>query len=324
MAVKVEEYRNNQLVGSTIRDIQMAVLNTPATSVSINGLVTDAQSNPSANTTIELYEYAIAQGVMPLVSSTTTNSSGEYYFGSVDRKQYMVKAISSDTSYLNTYHNSTYYWNTAQVVYSFCDTLIQANVQMTPVTNPLGTGLVDGYLNGLNIRSLDVELPIYVHLISMSNGLMMSAAAVDSNGYFQFQNVADGDYYMIADITGLNMNSTHFITVNGGGSYGLYNLSATEDGIYAEALVVTSTRDILQTKNEFHIYPNPTSDYLNIRTNQTESYSLELMNIKGEVLDNRKGNTEKLSLSVAHLAAGTYFIRITQSGNSSTYRWIKN
>ncbi len=323
IAIKVEEFRNGVLIGSIIRDIQIVQLATGSGSpLSIDGVVTDAQNNPVAGIAVELYEYSIAQGVMPLSATATTNAAGEYYFGSMPRRQYVARATPIDTTYLPTYHQSTYFWNTSQLIFSFCDTLLTADINLTTTANPLGTGIVAGYMNGLNIRTVDVVGPVHIFLIDKNTGNLTAQTTIDANGYYQFNNVPDGQYRITADITGLNMLSTHYPIVSGGGLNGNFDFIATPNGIYALPLLTTNS-NLLEQSNGIVIYPNPGNDFIIISTNFKSKTKVIIYDIVGAMVQNQTFNDNATTLDVNSLAKGSYFILIQNNGASNTYKWIK-
>jgi hypothetical protein len=323
IAIKVEEFRNGSLIGSVIRDIQIVQIATGSGSpLSIDGVVTDAQNNPVQGVTVELYEYSIAQGVMPLSATATTNASGQYYFGNKPRRQYVARVIPIDTTYLPTYHQSTYFWNTSQLIFSFCDTLLNADINLVTNANPMGTGIVAGYMNGLNIRTVDVVGPVHIFLIDKNTGDLATQTTIDVNGYYQFNNVPDGQYRITADIAGLNMLSTHYPIVNGGGLNGNFDFIATPDGIYALPLLTTNSNN-LTASNNLVIYPNPGNEIINISTNNQLKTNVTLYDILGKVVQTQTFRENSTSISVSSLAKGTYYILLHNGDTTKSFKWIK-
>jgi hypothetical protein len=322
-AIKAEEYRNGALVGSIIRDVQIVQLAIGSGSfLSIEGIVTDAQNNPVNGIDVELYEYSISQGVLPLSSTATTNAAGEYSFNNVARKQYLVRAIPVDTSYLPTYHESTYFWNTSQLIFSLCDPLVNANINLVSTANPLGTGVVAGYMNGLNIRTVDVFGPVYIYLEDKNTGALKAQTTIDVTGYYQFNNVEDGDYRIVADISGLNMLSTHFPVVSGGGLNGNYDFIATPDGIYALLMTPTGILSNAQ-EQEILLFPNPGNEVINISLKHKSKTTLQIYDCVGALIYAEEFNGNSGNVSVGHLSKGTYIVSLQSNEIVKTFKWIK-
>lgn len=322
VAVKISEFRNGVLIGSTIRDMQILMFNQMnSAQIDVHGTVTDAIGNPQAGVSVELYEYSIAEGTMPLNSTFISNALGQFEFNGVDRRQYMLKAATAIAGYLPTYYESTYYWNYGQIAYSFCDTVLTKNIELVPVVNPMGTGIISGYLNGYGLRQLDLLANVYVYLIDDA-GQLVGHAITDANGYYAINNVADGSYSIIVDITGLAMQSTHQPTVAAGNSIADQDFLANVDGIYAVNFAGTSNIISLNAP-AFTVYPNPGNNLLNIDFAAQTPYTVELFSVTGHKVLVKEQQNNLATINVQHLSTGTYFVRITQGDSQFMVKWFK-
>jgi hypothetical protein len=76
--------------------------------------------------------------------------------------------------------------------------------------------------------------------------------------------------------------------------------------------------------NSIVIYPNPASDRIYIKSNEISKISrIELMNTIGKtvrVIENPVSSQNEISLKVADLPAGIYFVRVMGEGNTQTMR----
>lgn len=74
------------------------------------------------------------------------------------------------------------------------------------------------------------------------------------------------------------------------------------------------------------IYPNPTSDYIYIKTFQeTPDFTFIISDINGRKLSEHRSYKQTFSLDVSNLANGIYFITVKQANNPLTVRkFIKN
>ena len=68
----------------------------------------------------------------------------------------------------------------------------------------------------------------------------------------------------------------------------------------------------------FLIYPNPTTDYINIDCSSFEN--VFIYNILGKELTKETSNR----INVSSLSKGVYFIKVSDGINSSTKKFIKN
>lgn len=76
---------------------------------------------------------------------------------------------------------------------------------------------------------------------------------------------------------------------------------------------------------DVEIYPNPTSDYITIKTglNNTSAYKARVLNQLGQVQIETILNLEETRLDLSELQSGVYFLQINNIGSSYTYRLVK-
>lgn len=90
-----------------------------------------------------------------------------------------------------------------------------------------------------------------------------------------------------------------------------------------------SNCDILSTednnlKASFKIYPNPTSDYVNIENSNQLPISVKIFNVLGkEVLTTEASSNFKVKINVSSLKAGVYLLQAVSNGLIKTSRLIK-
>ena len=96
------------------------------------------------------------------------------------------------------------------------------------------------------------------------------------------------------------------------------------DMIYVTALnVAESTIGISEsfTANVGNIYPNPGTNYINIRL-PLQSQSQVFDNI-GRELISMPANTECMSIDISNLEVGVYYVKIHQNGQTANRRFVK-
>jgi hypothetical protein len=75
--------------------------------------------------------------------------------------------------------------------------------------------------------------------------------------------------------------------------------------------------------NEFSIYPNPASAEINISSStQEDNTILEISNSIGQVLKICNLNSSRMTVSIADLPKGVYFVRVQNSGGKFVNRLI--
>lgn len=76
-------------------------------------------------------------------------------------------------------------------------------------------------------------------------------------------------------------------------------------------------------KIEFSVYPNPTTDYLNIiPANQSETYDLQVVDQTGKVVKTMSSLSGNTQVDVNELSAGYYFVKIMQGGQQSVRNFV--
>lgn len=78
-----------------------------------------------------------------------------------------------------------------------------------------------------------------------------------------------------------------------------------------------------QIENSFKIFPNPSSNYLNIKNLNIWPSKLTIQDISGSILNSLSLMDHNNRLSVAHLPKGVYFITIENSLGVQTQKFIK-
>nr|MBK9651129.1 T9SS type A sorting domain-containing protein [Bacteroidota bacterium] len=78
-----------------------------------------------------------------------------------------------------------------------------------------------------------------------------------------------------------------------------------------------------ETELSLNIFPNPTTDFVNIATETDEKINLTVIDVQGKIIKQVQHSTDQTQIDFTQLQAGTYFI-VAQSANSrNTYKVIK-
>lgn len=325
-AVRVDEYRNGSIIGSTIRDIQVSVINgVSLASQDILGTLYDDQGNPVSGATVELLEYGISQGTLNVAATQTTNATGDYNFTAQNVGQYLVRAQSTG-NFMPTYHQSTAYWQYAQMIYSMCDAQITADITYVDINNLLGTGVISGYLNGTGVfRAGDPIEGVNVLLYDLQTESLVQNNITNIDGYFELENIPSGSYYILVDAEGLAMVSTHFIDIQDGEIIENANFFIDEDGVYAtgnyESTGFVDVNDFKQS--QFKVYPNPGSDVVKVKHMNGEKFEMTMFSVSGKKVK-QVDVTQETTLDVSDLESGIYIIELQHASSKETLKWIKD
>ena len=74
--------------------------------------------------------------------------------------------------------------------------------------------------------------------------------------------------------------------------------------------------------NEFKIYPNPTSDYVNIIFNKSSNYEISITDLNGKRINHFKSKKLSNTINISKLSAGIYLI-VLKDTKAKKYNSIK-
>lgn len=147
-------------------------------------------------------------------------------------------------------------------------------------------------------------------------GLYSCATSMDfgtnTNGYSsgEYSTIFNGIPYPVVDPSG---NDDNLDAYNGK----IYQTSST-GLVYVYQAGAASLNE--NTLNTFEIYPNPSSTFINISSEQSIS-KVEILNTQGMVVMNSSNAT---NINIQSLITGVYFVRVTIADNIFTKRFIKD
>ena len=137
-----------------------------------------------------------------------------------------------------------------------------------------------------------------------------------------------------------SVNSTGGNASGSGGSasysvgQAVYTSNTETDGTVAQGVqqpyeisIVTEIKEAKDISLSFLVYPNPTTDFLKLKTENYTSENLRyhLYQLDGKILETKKIESLDVSISMEHLASGIYFLKITELDKDiKTFKIIKN
>jgi bilirubin oxidase len=108
--------------------------------------------------------------------------------------------------------------------------------------------------------------------------------------------------------------------------YHCHLLHHEDDGMMGSFLVIDTTASTgiadINFKKNFSIYPNPTTEILNIASNTNEKFSVTIFNTLGEKITSAY-NIQHLQFNIHNYPSGLYFIQINTNNNFLTKKIIK-
>ena len=90
---------------------------------------------------------------------------------------------------------------------------------------------------------------------------------------------------------------------------------------------ISTTVGINETaiKLELSVYPNPTTNYLTLKTEDNSNMSYQLYDLQGRVIENKKVSSNATNISLEGQATATYFLKVVKNNQIiKTFKVIKN
>ena len=75
-------------------------------------------------------------------------------------------------------------------------------------------------------------------------------------------------------------------------------------------------------KVNFEIYPNPSNEITTIKLEDASTYSISILNMNGQLVENFNNIHSKLELNVNNYSPGVYFIEIESKTGKGTKKLI--
>ncbi|MCD9853542.1 T9SS type A sorting domain-containing protein [Epilithonimonas sp. JDS] len=266
----------------------------------------------------------------------------EYSFNSTDGNKILLK--------LDTNGNLVYYKTTdkGMLAYSLVDVIENDKINASGFTSE--NNFLNYKINNQNATNLYVATFGALdqkYLTPMNNYLILTNAAISNNpgnaNSFVFDLVNNVNWTATSDQNWLNLtasqnkNIANVISGNGdakltltaetnnSGSTRSSNIFISGDGGVASKTIVVTQTGILanQEAKTFVtvIYPNPTSDIINIQTDQKIS-KIEIFDTSGKLLKLNSGSEK--SIQVSELVKGIYLIKIYSDNHIINSKFIKN
>lgn len=339
-----------------VTDVHGCVGYSDTMAVSINssknilGTVTTNTASPVAVAgTVILYKFEPFLTKFDSVTYQTIDASGGYTFTAMTAGDYIVKAVPSASTLQITYGTSFTTWQDATTIQHGCVVDETKNIDVKQFFALPGFGTGTGVMTGTVIQgngfgqkpdgsSFKPTAPgnpiggIVVKGGRNPGGQMFTQTTTGADGTYTLSglpdNAAGTDYFVQVDIPGLDTNGTYHRVISQ--TNNLYtSLDFVVDSMYVNPINNSvGINDINAIEHQLAVYPNPTTDKININfeLKSTSSVKIELFDITGSTIktlmnqSTLSANKYKESFPLSDMTSGMYFIKLNINGKESTIK----
>lgn len=290
---------------------------------SFNEISGDLEVNGSpAAGTLEIFNYVSPDPTLaiPVYSEVITN--GSFNTDSLPTGMYHVRFTPDPVLFPGVaplYFTDGQTWVDAEAIGLPCF-LDYANINSTSVNGMSGTGAISGTIvidtTFLKSTSLPFEDAI-VKLFDTDDNFVAYTRS-DAAGYYQFNQLAAGDYYILLDVPYIPQLSVHDISIGNDQIMNGADFSIETTGIVAEDNLILGVEEA--TSSLFSVHPNPVKDELFISV-KSGQHDYQLVNLDGRVVRSGQLVAGTQSIHLSDIPQGTY---ILQTGDSEFIRIIKS
>lgn len=340
------EINNSIATGVTLTSAPIDVLATAVISVNVTD---DSETLISENVNgyiLEIKDQEI--GFDTLNFATQEGVSSNFSFTDVVLGDFLINVSSDDQVYVPTYYGDAFLWDEADTLVLNGDSTIQIIITETPreLTAADGDGLVNGTIeedfedDGSRIDARRRAAKRKCGMRRKRSGgrtdqddefELIAYGETNDQGEFEYGFLPAGTYRFFVEYPGIPLDESAFVEFEvgeAGASDNSFKLAvfASEDGIFIEFVLGTTSPHFI----DFSIFPNPTTDIININFERTKSETLylEVFNLHGkEVLrKSLDGKQENIAIDISNFDKGHYIFKVMDESRKDlvVYKIIKN
>ncbi len=242
-----------------------------------------------------LYKKSLTGAMMDSVGSINV-SSPTFTMAIPDSGRYILKFIPSSTLYQISYADTAISWQNALIFNNPCTNGASVNFICSPFASiGSGSGSISGKIVegiGFGQKPSEIQTPgnpiggIVVKGGKNPGAQFFAQTITDGNGDYSFNNLPDGNYFVLVDIPGLDTTSTHHVDIVGGNT--INNLGFVAGSSSVNPSTNISVKETEGFNYDLHVFPNPTKNQFNIEflVNSMSDVSIQITDILGKYTKN--------------------------------------
>ena len=236
-----------------------------------------------------------------------------------------VKVLTGTAPYTYSHSNG----NVSSEIDSICSGVYTFTVKDAKGLENTSTYVISNPINTITkvINALKDSISMDTLKTILKNDCSINYNAIDSVRIKEVSNISK-DSILVTWAVYTSMNTTFvsqkYIVNKGSGVYALAltmyckelkaignYFTATQQFYYKEKNNSTSGAQELAGQIQLNVYPNPFSDIIHVAVDKVGNYQVQLYDLTGKFLSEKRfDNTNKIELSLGHLADGEYLLKV--------------
>ena len=262
--------------------------------------------------------------ILPVMTKNPT-TKGAFLTSQVSLSQYDITATKFSSLGKRLWTSFLYYGETIEQPFDTNELFISGTL-LNNITNVTSLVSKDGYqTNPGTLKPDNYHFTMSLDGSKMNYGTFYGFNGADMGTVFATKN----GYYVVG-FSWLNKTATSpFVTSNATLNSFIYDINGKDYwGNYIGYFKRKSSLSLDSNDNIFffNIYPNPTTEILNIQFKDIlpENTQFTIYNVAGKkILDVKAQSTEVNQINVSNLSAGVYVLQINNNGTNQTVKFIK-
>lgn len=298
-------------------------------------IISDSMRVDTNNYKVWLIQYdSISNNLFAVDSLSITGSTATwtpYSFTGKPAGAYLVKAaktnaIPASLDLVPTYHVSSLYWNTAQIIVLNGISRNNRNILMQSGTVTAGPGFIAGNVSlGAN-KGASGGVPGMTILLRGTNNALVKAVQTDANGDFSFSSLPVGTYNVYPEEMGYATTPYANIVITGAQN-NVTDIDFRKDNALKNIKPgTTSVGQVTANTALFTLYPNPAAHTINLEWKQLSGKQADILisDITGQVVIRQSiaVTAATQQVDVRKLQTGIYFVKVISGGMESTHKLV--